>query len=78
MSTSKKRLNISLSPEMEKIIKQSAKRDSVPEATKAAELLKIALDFEEDMAFGMLLHDRDDNTSEEKYISHRNAWKNIK
>ncbi len=63
---------------MEKIIKQSARRDAVPEATKAAELLKVALDFEEDMVFGMLLHDRDDNTPLEKYISHDKAWKNIK
>lgn len=69
---------MSLSPEMEKVIKQSAKRDSVPEATKAAELLKIALGIEEDAAFGMLLHDRDDGTPEEKYISHQKAWKHIK
>lgn len=77
MATSKKRLNISLSPEMEKIIKLSAKRDSVPEATKAAELLKLALEIEEDAAFSMVIKDRL-ATPKDKYVSHTEAWKHLK
>ncbi len=62
---------------MEKVIRESAKRDAVPEATKAAELLKIALEIEEDAVFGILLADRL-KTPETKYMSHTSAWKNTK
>lgn len=79
MPTSKKRLNISLSPEMDKLIRQSARRDDMPEATKAAELIKIALELEEDMVLGQMLEERlREHVPESKYISHKEAWKHLK
>lgn len=54
MATTKRRLNITLAPEVEKLITQIAKRDRVPEATKISELLKISLLMEEDRALGLL------------------------
>jgi predicted DNA-binding protein len=76
MPTIKKRLNISLSLDLENILKMSAKRDGVPQATKAAELLMLALEIEEDAKFGILVKDRI-NTKKSEFVSHEQTWKNI-
>ncbi len=72
MSTTKKRLNITLGSELEEAITNVAKRDNVPTATKAAELLEIALLIEEDMAWDILARDREKEKSE--FIKHDKAW----
>jgi hypothetical protein len=72
MATTKKRVNISLSPQMEKIITHIAKRDNVPEATKISELLAISLDMLEDSALSLL---GDIRVAEKvKYLSHEEVW----
>jgi len=48
MTTTKKRVNISLSAPLENILAKLAKRDQVPQATKAAELIRIGVEIEED------------------------------
>lgn len=48
MPTTKKRINITLTPEIEKLLKLLAQRDDVPEATKAVQLLEKAAQIEED------------------------------
>lgn len=73
MSTTKKRINISLAPESERLLARIAKRDNVPEATKAAALLDLALEIEEDDALGLLANARD--MKDTKYFSHADAWK---
>ena len=72
MATTKKRVHISLSPEMEKVLTRLAKRDSVPEATKVVELLHTALEIEEDVAFGKLAEERFKSMG--KTISHKEVW----
>ena len=72
MATTKKRVNISLSPEMEKVLTRLAKRDSVPEATKVVELLHMALEIEEDVVFDKLAAER--FKSMRKTISHKEVW----
>ncbi len=72
MPTSKKRLNVTLSPEMEGVIKKLAKRDKVPQARKITELLLIALEVEEDSAWDELAEKRD--TSNAQFVSHKKAW----
>lgn len=72
MPTLKKRLNISLSPEIESAVKQLAKRDQMPEATKAGQLLQIALEIEEDKIWDTLAGQRDKKGA--KFISHKKAW----
>ena len=47
MPTTKRRLNITLTPELEALIKLYAERDEVPEATKAVEFIKLAIDVQE-------------------------------
>ncbi len=77
MSTTKKRLNITLSPELDRALKGSARKDKVPEATKAAELLKIALEIEEDNLLAKIASKRD-TLDKSKYVSHEEVWKNFK
>lgn len=72
MPTTKKRLNITLGSDLEDAIIQVAKRDNVPTATKAAELLEIALLIEEDMAWNILAKGREKEKG--AYITHDKAW----
>jgi len=72
MPTTKKRMNISLSTDVEKTIARLAKRDQVPEATKAVQLLRLALEIEGDAVWDRLASERD--TSRAKFISHKEAW----
>lgn len=64
MPTSKKRLNVTLSEELDEAIRFLAKRDNVPEATKAAELLKLAIETDEDEVWNKIAEEVDDETSE--------------
>ncbi len=73
MSTDKKRINVSVSEPMEKAIKNLAKRDSMPEATKAAELLRLAIEIEEDAGWEKIASDR--LRSDKRRVSHSNAWR---
>ncbi len=72
MATTKKRLNITLSPELEWALAKIAKRDNVPEATKASELLHSALLVEEDSVWSRLAGERYNQKS--KHMSHKEAW----
>ncbi|OGG37411.1 hypothetical protein A2110_01715 [Candidatus Jorgensenbacteria bacterium GWA1_54_12] len=71
MPTTKKRLNITLSPELERAIAALAKRDVLPQAQKATELLKIALEIEEDRVWDDIAQRRDRKA---QFVSHENAW----
>lgn len=73
MPTTKKRINISLSENMELAISKLAWRDQVPEATKAAELIRLALEVEEDGVWDKLATKRD--TKNAKFLSRARAWK---
>lgn len=72
MATTKRRLNITLAPEVEKLIAQIAKRDRVPEATKISELLNVSLRLEEDRAFSLLADSR--MKEKGKKLTHRDVW----
>lgn len=73
MPTTKKRINITLSSAVESAIIRSAKKDSVPVATKASELLELALEIQEDLFLGNLAREREKHR--EKKYSHDQAWK---
>ncbi len=73
MATTKNRLNISLSPELDAALALSAKRATVPRATKAAELLRLALDIEEDIMLDVLATSRE-TEKKAKYVDHDAAW----
>jgi len=72
MTTTKKRVNVSLSATLESILAKLAKRDQVPQATKAAELIRIGVEIEEDEYFDIIASERD--TGKVKFVSHKKAW----
>ena len=72
MATEKPRINVTTPPAIHKAITAAAKRDGVPVATKAAELIAIALELEEDLNLGEIVKQRSGNV---KYVSHEDAWK---
>ncbi len=73
MSTTKTRINISLSEAIQEILAKSARKDKVPTATKAARLLETALELEEDQAWDAMAQKRD--TVNAKFVSHEKIWK---
>lgn len=57
---------------MENILAKLAKRDDVPQATKAMELIRIGIELEEDQVFDSIASERD--TEKVKFVSHKKAW----
>ena len=58
MATAKTRLQITLAPDIGPAIKLLANRDRVPAATKAAELLRQAIEMEEDLYLSKIADER--------------------
>jgi predicted DNA-binding protein len=59
MATTKPRLHISLSKDEESFLASLAKRDQMPRATKAAQLVRQAMEIEEDFALSKIAMERD-------------------
>lgn len=72
MPTLKKRINISVSKDIERAIAKLALRDEMPQATKAAQLLAQAIEAEEDAIWDEIATRR---SRTGHYISHEQAWK---
>ncbi len=72
MATTKKRVNITLSPEMEQAIGELARREKVPQATKISELLRLALEIEEDELLDRIASEREAESNE--FVPHDEAW----
>lgn len=73
MPTTKKRINISVSRDIDQAVERLAKRDQVPLATKAEHLIRLALELEEDEVLDTIAAKRD--TKGAVMVSHNNAWK---
>ena len=76
MPTTKQRISITPSSDMEWALKKLAKRDNMPVSAKAAELLKEALELEEDLIWAEIADKR--SNQKVKYIPHEIVWKSIK
>lgn len=74
MPTTKRRISITADKDIEKALILSAKRAGVPIAAKAAELLRGALELEEDMAW-IKLADKRMSEKNLTFVSHKEAWK---
>lgn len=73
MPTTKTRINISVSDRVRDALHRLARRDRVPQATKAARLLETALELEEDIVWDERAKRRDIRNV--RYLSHNKAWK---
>lgn len=76
MTTVKTRINITADKDLEEGLRLAAKHDSVPVASKAAELLRFALDIEEDLYFGKIVEERMKQRNI-KWIPHDEMWKKV-
>lgn len=76
MPTTKQRINITPSPDMEWAIKKLAKRDKVSVSAKVVNLLEEALEIEEDLIWAEIAEQR--SREKVKYIPHETVWKNLK
>jgi len=73
MTTTKKRINISVAKPLERVIERLAKRDQMPVASKAAELIRLAIEMEEDQVLDAIASER--LRKDARRISHAHAWK---
>ena len=76
MPTTKQRIAISLDKDMEEALRLIAKRDKVPVASAAGDLLRLALELEEDLALGAIMEARD--TPDATYLSSDEFWKRVR
>ena len=72
MLTTKTRINISISRHARRALERLARRDEMPEATKAAQLIQHALECEEDEVWDRVATARDRRGA--KFLSHNRAW----
>ncbi|MDO8561372.1 MAG: hypothetical protein Q7S05_00925 [bacterium] len=77
MTTTKDRINISVSRDTKKILTALAKRDEMPVASKAADLLEEALELEEDRALSAIADERLKN-HKGRWFSHEEVWRKLK
>jgi len=73
MVTTKKRINISVSKDVDEALSIAAKRDGVPQATKAADLLRLGLEIDEDSLLEKIASDR--YRTAKKFLSHKAVWR---
>ena len=73
MPTTKRRVNISLPRELDEALSIAAKRDGVPEATKAAELLRLGLEIDEDILLERIASER--YRTSKRFLSHKAVWR---
>ena len=72
MPTTKKRVSITLDPEIYERIKKIVDLENKPLSTKVLELFLIGLDLEEDQYLSLLSEKRLKNNK--KFIAHEKAW----
>jgi len=72
MPTIKKRINISLPRDIDQALLKLAKRDHMPQATKAVRLIETALKLEEDQVWDTIAVKRDKKSA--RFVSHTKAW----
>lgn len=73
MPTTKTRINISVPDGVKEALRKLAKRDRMPEATKAARLLEVALELEEDQIWNEIAEKRDSKGA--RFVPHAKVWK---
>ena len=73
MPTTKKRINVSVSKDVDQALERLAKRDQMPQATKAEHLLSLALELEEDEVLSAVAAKRDRKGT--KFVPHASAWR---
>ena len=74
MPTQKARINLSMPEDMNKAVKKLARRDGTSLAAKALELIRHAIEFEEDAALLAVATKRQKGVRTSDYLSHEEVW----
>ncbi|OGJ61729.1 hypothetical protein A3A67_01535 [Candidatus Peribacteria bacterium RIFCSPLOWO2_01_FULL_51_18] len=75
MPTKKRRINITLKKDVALYLKKLALRDDMPEATKAAQMIELAMEIEEDLYFSRIADERFRNMK--KTVSAAEFWAKV-
>lgn len=74
MPTEKTRINITVPAGLDAIMEKLARRDRVSLSAKALELLRRALEIEEDATLLTIANQREKSASPTTYLSHQEVW----
>lgn len=72
MPTTKQRINLSVTTDMNRVLQKLASRDHASVAAKTLELINTALEFEEDAVLVELVNGREKVKG--KFVAHEAAW----
>ena len=75
MPSKNPRINIVVDPPLYELIEQRAKRQGVSMSLVTRDLVKEALEMEEDVALGLFAEEREKSFREETALSHDDVWK---
>ena len=73
MPTTKKRVHVSIPENILPVLTKLSQRDGVPIATKAASLIQLAIEIDEDIVADDIAEQRDNKSS--IFVAHNEAWK---
>lgn len=74
MPSKNPRINIVVDPPLYELIEQRAERQGVSMSLATRDLIKEALEMEEDVALGQLAEEREGTFRAEKALSHDDVW----
>ena len=74
MPSKNPRINIVVDPPLYELIKQLAERQGISMSLLTRDLIKEALEMEEDLALGQITEEREATFQEESALSHENVW----
>ena len=72
MPTTKTRINLTVTPELTRVLERIATRDSVSVSAKTLELVRLALEIEEDVTLLKVVQQREKRKG--KFLSHAEVW----
>ena len=75
MPSKNPRINVVVDPPLFELIEQRAERQGVSMSLATRDLIKEALEMEEDVALGILAEEREGSFREETALSHDDVWK---
>ena len=74
MPTRSPRINVVVDPPLYELIEQLAERQGVSMSLMTRDLIKEALEMQEDIALGQLAAERDETLKEDAALSHEDVW----
>jgi hypothetical protein len=74
MSTKNPRLNVVLEPPVYRTLRHLAQKDGVSLSLKARDLIRLALEYCEDLYWTRAANDREKTLARKKPLTHKEAW----